>query len=312
MARPVALTEGSSRPLRVGLATAAEVGELDDEGRLLADRLIAHGALAEPAVWDDPDVDWARFDVVVLRSTWDYAPRRGEFLAWAEHVAAVSRLENDLARVRWSTDKAYLLDLEAAGVPVVPSAFVEGPTTDHPFLGVEHVVKPSVSAGSQDTLRLAAGDSEASRTHLAAIHASGRTALVQPYLGAVDELGETALVYLRGEFSHAARKGPLLAPGGGLVPGLFAEEDISAVTATEDQLAVAARALAVAGTLAGAVAGPPLYARVDLLPDPARGPVLLELELAEPSLFLLLEPDAADRLARAILDDARSRPTGSG
>ena len=108
--------------LRIALATAREVADLDPEGRLLAAELRSQGATVEPAVWDDEDVDWGAFDLVVVRSTWDYASRVAEFLTWAEHVSALTRIENSAPLLRWTTDKHYLRDLERAGVPVVPSS----------------------------------------------------------------------------------------------------------------------------------------------------------------------------------------------
>ncbi|ROP44703.1 ATP-grasp domain-containing protein [Pseudokineococcus lusitanus] len=281
------------------LATCAEVADLDADSRALADALRARGADVRPAVWD-AEVDWAAADLVVVRSTWDYVPRREEYLAWAARVAAVTRLENPPDLLRWSTDKAYLEDLRAAGLPVVPSAVLApGDGGDHPFLGVEHVVKPTVSAGSKDTLRLGADAEGARRSadHVLALHAEGRTALVQPYLAAVDDDGETAVVCADGEVVHAVRKGPLLERGGGRVEGLFAEENISARTAAEAELEVARAALDV---VRGRTGRAPLYARVDLLPS-EDGPVLLELELAEPSLFLDVTPGAADAVAAAVL-----------
>ncbi|MDO9379582.1 MAG: hypothetical protein Q7T56_12105 [Nocardioidaceae bacterium] len=281
---------------RIALATAREVADLDDEGRLLASTLRGRGADVVAAVWDDADVDWAAFDLVVVRSTWDYPTRVVEFLAWAAHVEEVSRLENPLALLRWTTDKHYLRDLDAAGVPVVPSEFLEpGDDPAHVLLDVEHVVKPAISAGSKDTLRLGAHERDRSRDHAARLLDAGRGVLVQPYLDAVDDVGETAVVVVDGHASHAIRKGAILRAGAGLVEGLFAEEDISAREPSAAEVAVAERALeAVPGD------APPLYARIDLLPGQG-GPVVLELELAEPSLFLTTSDGAADRLADAVL-----------
>lgn len=106
---------------RVALATCAEEPGLDEEGRLLLTALGAAGVDAVPAVWDDPAVDWAGFALVVVRSTWDYPRRRGEFLAWVDHVAEVGRLLNEPGLLRWTTDKVYLRALAEAGAPVVPS-----------------------------------------------------------------------------------------------------------------------------------------------------------------------------------------------
>lgn len=288
---------GGGRPL-VLLATCADLTSLDAEGRALADALRDRGADARPAVWDDPGVDWSAADLVVVRSTWDYVPRREEFLAWGERVAAATALENPPALLRWSTDKAYLEDLRAAGLPVVPSAVLApGDGDEHPFLDREHVVKPTVSAGSKDTLRLGAQEGERSRAHVRALHAGGRTALVQPYLAGVDEDGETAVVVLDGRVHHAVRKGPLLRRSADVVDGLFAPEEITAREPSAAEVDVARRALDVVRARTGAV---PLYARVDLLPSPD-GPQLLELELAEPSLFLDAVPGAPAAAAEAVL-----------
>ncbi len=137
----------------------------------------------------------------------------------------------------------------------------------------------------------------AAEAHVARLHASGRVALVQPYLDAVEgERGETALVFLEGRLSHAYRKGPMLVPGLAVVGDLFVEEDIRPATPTAAELAVAAAALA---AIPG---GPSLYARVDVIPDAAGDPVVLERELVEPSLFLGHAEGSADRVAAAIAD----------
>lgn len=287
----------------VALATCAELpaGDPDDHG--LPGALAAHGVRARWQVWDDPAIDWSRFDAVVVRSTWDYQLRRDAFLAWA---AGLPRVLNPLDVLAWSTDKSYLADLAGAGLPVVPSAFAPpGATPDLPAAG-ELVVKPSVSAGSKDTARFCATDRAAALALVGAIHASGRTAMVQPYLASVDARGETALVYLDGAFSHAVRKGPLLAAGVQPTDALFAAEDITPRRATGQERAVADEVIGVVAQRFGALA----YARVDLVAGAGDRPVVLELELAEPSLFLAHDPRATERLAAAIARRAgAARPT---
>ncbi len=285
----------ADRP-RIALATAAEEPDLDAEGRLLLDALVGAGADARPAVWTDAAADWAAYDLVVVRSTWDYPRDLPAFLAWAGHVDDVSRLLNGPDLLAWTTDKRYLAGLADAGVAVVPSAFLapgEGPA--HALLGAEHVVKPTVSAGSRDTLRLGPEERERSLAHVRHVHESGRTAMVQPYLDTVDHHGETALIYLDGAYSHAIRKAALLERGAGLVEGLFAQEEIEPREADAAERALGDAALAALP----ASAEPPLYARVDVL-HAAEGPMVLEVELAEPSLFLDHAPGSAERLAAAV------------
>jgi len=297
--------------LSVALVTAAPARDLDDDLAPLSAALAARGVAHEIVRWDDPAVDWAGFGLVVVRSVWDYVHRREEFLTWAEGTAAATALVNPPDQLRWSSDKRYLADLAAAGVPTVPTAFA---APGEPLAWPDAprvVVKPAVSAGSIDTAKYEM-DMEGSDDgrpppeaveHVARLHASGRVAMAQPYLDAVeDERGETALVFLEGRLSHACRKGPMLIPGLAVVGDLFVEEDIRPATPTAAELAVADAALA---AIPG---GPCLYARVDVIRDASGAPVVLELELVEPSLFLAFADGAAERTAAAI----RARLSGGG
>jgi glutathione synthase/RimK-type ligase-like ATP-grasp enzyme len=281
---------------RIGVATAAEVADLDDEGQLFLTALSERGLTAEPAVWD-ADLDWSSYDAVVVRSTWDYAERLSEFLAWADRAGSATLLLNSADVLRWNTDKRYLADLERQGIAIVPTQFLApGDGPHHRFEDVEHVVKPVVSAGSRGTLRLGSHEVERSHAHAASLLDAGRGVMVQPYLHEVDDHGETALLYVDGRFSHAMRKGPLLTPGMKLTEELFLQEEMSPrdPSAAERDLADA-----VLDAVPEALRADLLYARVDLLPS-ADGPVLLELELAEPSLFLDHHPPAAAALADAV------------
>ena len=67
--------------------------------------LRAAGADVHVVDWDDDSVDWARFDLALLRSTWDASIRLAEFLAWSERVAKLTTLLNPLAVICWNTDK---------------------------------------------------------------------------------------------------------------------------------------------------------------------------------------------------------------
>lgn len=282
-------------PPRVALATCALFPQLHDDDRLLLPALAALGVHAEPALWDDPAVRWHDYDLVVLRDTWDYTDRLEEFLAWAR---AVPRLLNPVDVVAWSTDKRYLRDLAEAGVPVVPTTWLE-PGDDVTPPAFEHVVKPVVSAGARDTGRYEPGHD--SRPHVRRLLDAGRPVMVQPYLRGIDEAGETAVVHLGGRFSHAARKAPVLVTVGAEAP--LDAPDAVEITAREPsaaELDVARAALAAVPFDASL-----LYARVDLVPGPDGAPVVIELELVEPSLFLSTAPGAADRLAEAVVEAIR-------
>ena len=277
---------------RVALATCAEVPQLDEDGPALLDALADAGVEAVPAVWDAPDVDWASFDLVVVRSTWDYAERRDRFVAWVE---TLPRVLNPAAIVRWNTDKRYLRDLAAAGVPVVPTEFLEPGDSFEPPED-RFVVKPAISAGARNSAAYDASEHEQARDHAEQLLAAGRTVMVQPYLPGVDAHGETALVYVGGSYSHAVRKGPLLRAGQPPGQELYLEEELTPREPTAAERATAERALAAAPIDGRDL----LYARVDLLPGPDGTPVVVELELTEPSLFLAYGDGAPAMLAGAI------------
>lgn len=282
---------------RVALATCAEYATLDEDDQLLLAPLIDRGVDVVPLVWDAP-ASWDDFDAIVIRQTWDCAERRAEFLAWVDAVAQSTPVLNHPEVLAWSTDKRYLRDLGEDGVPCVPTTFISpGETWTLPDSG-EYVVKPTESAGSRNTARYGPGDEARADEHIRGLLAQGRTVMMQPYLASVDTAGETALLFFDGVFSHAARKGPLLTRDAAITEFLFIKETITPREATPAQRAVADAALASARARTGG--HPLLYARVDLIDDDEGRPVVLELELVEPSVFLATDPGAADRFAAAI------------
>lgn len=242
-------------------------------------------------MWDDESVRWADFDLVVVRSTWDYPDRRNAFLAWAE---TVPRVLNAPEVLRWNTDKRYLA---AFGQDIVPTSFL---APGDPFVPPDapFVVKPSVGAGSIGAARYEGGD-ERARQHVDRLHAAGKTVLVQPYLESVDHRGEIALLFLAGEFSHAIRKAALLPRGGHPGEGLFVDEQISAIEPSANEVELAEQVLNALPFERSEL----LYARVDLLP----GPAILEVELTEPSLYLAYAEGAVDRFADAVAAASQRR-----
>ncbi|MEU7819548.1 hypothetical protein [Catellatospora sp. NPDC049133] len=289
-------TPAGGRP-RVAIVTCAEIPLLEADDQLVLPALAALGVDASPVVWDDPAADWSAYDLVVLRSPWDYAQRHDEFLAWA---AGVPRLVNPVGTVAWNTDKRYLAELAAAGLPVTPTTFLApGDTWTPPSGDGEYVIKPAVSAGSRDTGRYGPGDAAQAVAHVRRLQAAGRITMIQPYLPAVDSYGETALLFFadpetgRLAYSHAIRKGPMLTgPDEGLET-LYKPEEITPRVPTAAERAVGE---AVVATLPTGL----VYARVDLIPDERGNPLLIELELTEPSVFMLHDEGSAARLAAAI------------
>jgi hypothetical protein len=283
--------------MRIAIATCAELPDgFEDDHEAAA--LLG----AEYAVWSDPAVDWAAYDRVLVRSTWDYTQRRSDFVAWARSVGG-GRLLNSPALIAWNSDKAYLTDIDA---PTLPTTFVR-PGAPVPDLVGEVVVKPTVSAGGVDTGRFGPAAYDEARALVTRITASGRTAMVQPYLAGVDTAGETALVFVGGSLSHVLHKKPVLRPdevaplaadSGSLVAAaaMFDPELVTAGSADAAQIAVAEKVIAQVTERFGT----PTYARVDLVPGPDGAPVLIELEAVEPCLYLATAPGSAARLADAV------------
>ena len=280
--------------MRVALATTAAARARDVDHAPLAAALARLGLAAEAPAWDDPDVDWQRYALVLPRSTWNYDDDLGAFLGWAERVARCTRLENRPATLRFSADKRYLAELARAGLPVVPSAVtLPGERWSTPA-EADYVLKPAIGTDGRGTRRFGPGGAAAAHAHAAALLARGLAVLTQPYLAAIDEDGESALVYFEGRFSHAVRKAPLLPAAGGAARELDVATAVSARAPEASELALAARALAL-------VPGPaPLYARVDLIRGACGAPCVLELELVEPSLFFDFGPGSAERFAALI------------
>lgn len=278
--------------MRVALATCRQLPEPDPDADLLLEELRARDLDATFAGWDDPAVDWSRFELCVLRSTWNYHRHPAAFLQWIERVSRVCALANAAPVVRWNSHKRYLADLERAGVPVAPTVWLpRGTRGDLAALAAargwdEVVVKPSVSAGSFETMRVGRGELARGDEHLRDLLAE-RDAMVQRYLPSVEGHGERALVYIAGAFTHAVRKSPRF--------GDDAESVSQALPIAADELAFAQRVLA-----AIPIKDPLLYGRVDVVRGEDGRLCLMELELIEPSLFLQQSSIALARFADAI------------
>ncbi|MET8243098.1 hypothetical protein ABZV31_00880 [Streptomyces sp. NPDC005202] len=286
---------------RIALVTCRPAPDIsvDRDLPVLVRALEEAGAEAAAVFWDDPDVDWGGFDLAVIRSTWDYSWRAAEFVAWAERCGKATRLANPVEVVRWNTDKRYLGELAAAGVPVVPTRYIgpgdpAGLPDDH-----EYVIKPTSGAGARFAARYTPDEHDTAVRQLARMHAEGFTAMVQPYMRRIDAGGERALQFFGGRLLHAGRKGAVLAPGTPYDERKVAHPGLEPWTPTPAELSVTERALA-------AVPDAPelLYARVDLVDGEDGEPRVMELELVEPNLFLWLHPGSVPRVVEAILNAA--------
>lgn len=281
--------------MRIALATCEELPEPDMDQGILLDCLSRRGAAPEMCVWNDETVEWAEYELCVLRTTWDYHLARDAFLRWLVRVDSVTRVQNPLETVRWNSHKGYLVELAQRGFQVAPTRLVPGGSAARldDVLRAEGwndiVVKPAVSASSYETRRFTGADLAVGDQQLTRILERG-DALIQQYLPSVHERGERALIFIDGELTHAVRKSPRFHGEEERVEGpVKAEPD-------EEELARCLMHGAGRGTL---------YGRVDLARDANGRACLMELELIEPSLFLAQHPEALERFVAAILRRAR-------
>jgi glutathione synthase/RimK-type ligase-like ATP-grasp enzyme len=254
------------------------------------------GAVVHTPRWNDPDVDWSRYELAVVRTAWDYPADRDGFVAWAAEAASQTSLWNPADVLRWNTHKSYLLELEDRGAPVIPTAWLaRGDRIELADLlarrGWERaVVKPAVGGGAVGLARIEEGGDAAGQRHLDELLAAG-DAMVQPYLPSIETVGELSVIVIDGEVTHGVRKLPR--------SGEYrVQEEFGGHMLAED-LDRDTRELV--AWLLEAVGAELLYARIDLLEDEVGSVQLVELEVTEPDLFLDAAPGAADRLADAIL-----------
>jgi len=292
--------------MRVALASFdGMVAQFADEDERLLAALSDAGVTAAIVAWDEPDADWEAYDGVIVRSTWDYSWRRDEFVAWAESVG--DRLHNSPAVIRWNSDKRYVGDIADAGLPAVETTYLD-PGDEVPELPGELVVKPTLSAGGRDTGRFSRETHADARALIETIHRSGRTAMIQPYLGSVDERGETAVILLDGEPSHVLLKHAVLRPDEvapvrddaiGAAEVMYDPGLVVAGSADDDELELAREIVRQVHERTGYL---PLYARVDMVAGEDGRPVLMELEAVEPNFYFNMSPGAAERVATAIAE----------
>lgn len=269
--------------MRVALATCSLFPELDGDDRFLLEALRQRGVQAEPRLWNDPSVDWQGYDLCLIRSTWDYVEHIGDYLAW---VRRVPRLVNSPEVVEWNHDKIYLRQLEAAGIPVVPTEWPEGEVDLEEIRRRrgwdEVVVKPRVSAGSRHTVRTRSGLDLP----------PGHRWMVQPYVDSVAAEGELSLVFFGQQLAHAVCKRP--------TPGDFrVQAELGGrFSRFEPSLSLLQSSLRCLQQLPA----PCLYARVDWLVAPGGSYWLGELEAIEPSLYFEQAPESASVLADLVVD----------
>ena len=263
---------------------------------LVRDILQRRGLCVDEVSWRDPHVDWDQYDLVVIRSPWDYQQSCSQFLNVLARIdASRASLQNPLKFVRWNVEKTYLRDLQDSGVTIVPTAWLQSPKvadlTDlfQQLKADQVVVKPFIGAGATDTFWLNSNSSPELLQSIETLY-QGRLALAQPFIKSVLSYGEISLTFFGGQYSHTVLKTPKT--------GDFRVQEehggiIQRIDPTPEIIAFARRSLS-------AVQSDLLYARVDLVFLESQQPAIMELELIEPSLYLSYDDESPQRFADAI------------
>jgi glutathione synthase/RimK-type ligase-like ATP-grasp enzyme len=288
----------------LAIATCSEFPKGDGDVALLAHVAEARGIEITTADWRDPSVSWTEFDAVLVRNTWDYTSHLDEFLAWS---AAIPTLFNPASVIAWNTDKRYLDDLAAIGIPTITTTYLVDHAQAASFSWEQQgpfVMKPTVGAGSMGAERFEESETLRARSHAQSLIDTGKVVMVQPYLPLVETEQETAVILFDGWPSHAIAKGPMLLVDSLDRSRLFRDEQISARMASDAyrMLAIQTHAAVVAHLN---LSGPLLYARVDMVPTQT-GPAVIECEVTEPSLFLGFDPGAVESFVEALSRRLRS------
>lgn len=265
------------------------------EEQLLTEALHAHGLAVHRTHWDDPDFDWGSTGVALFRTTWDYFYRAAEFKQWLEEAGQHTRFINPIETIRWNLDKHYLQDLTRKGVNVVPTIFIEPgeSQTLQEITGLtnweEFILKPAISGAARHTYHFTLANAEKIEpTYKELI--SQEALMLQPFLQNIVTRGEVSHMVFNGKYSHSVLKRAK--------EGDFRVQDdhggtVHDYSANEMEIALAeAAAMAIEPT--------PVYARIDMTWDENNEPVLIELELIEPELWMRKHPVSAKVFAREI------------
>jgi glutathione synthase/RimK-type ligase-like ATP-grasp enzyme len=279
----------------VALVTCSQKPHLSHSDSLLQKALVARNIDAHPLPWDDPEVDWSRPLVSVIRSTGDHYLRRAAFLEWAQRVSRLHTLWNPLPLLRWNTHKSYLYDLKEHGVPIIPTfSFAQGSSVNLAQLMEAHgwpevVIKPAVSANAYGTILVEGRDTEEGQLyldHMLSIH----DMLIQPYIPTAMSNGERSLTFIDGKITHAVLSPPGLRHNGIMKSDLPKKE---LIVPQEEELRLAYKII-------DTLHSPVLYARIDLVHDVDGQLRVMEIELVEQGLSLDWAPEAVERFADAI------------
>jgi hypothetical protein len=265
---------------------------------LAMDALCQYGWQVAEVSWRNCTVDWDQYDVVLIRTPWDYQDDPEAFMAVLEQIEDSSaRLENRLELVRWNLNKLYLRELASKGALIVPTCWDQDFSVANfrrwsaLFPGRELIVKPLISANADHTYRLPAETEDSVLKELTLLFAQ-RPFMVQPFMPSVIDEGEYSVFFFGDQYSHTILKTPkptdfrVQEEHGGLIRAVDPEKQL---------LVTAREVLRLIDPL-------PLYSRIDLVRTEKNRFALMEVELIEPSLYFSYSEPSAELFARAVQD----------
>jgi len=279
--------------IRIALATSPGSDLISKDDEILAAALRRRGAIVEIPNWSDSSVEWSSFDLVAIRTTWDYQLRLGEFLSWASRVSETTKLVNDFSLLEWNAHKSYMLDLASSGVPTVPTVVLKWSSqlesALHSFDCEKVIVKPEIGASATDAEVHPAQNIDAISEHVTRLTENGK-ALMQPFMDRIQTEGELSLAWIDGRVVHAIQKTP--APGDFRVQVEHGGSNVR-IEPPDDAIEIAKKCI-------DSLSVQPVFARVDCVRDEKGTLRLMELELIEPELMFEWAPESADILADRI------------
>jgi hypothetical protein len=294
---------------RCAFLSMDNLDEFECYDHLLVEPLEKRGWSVDEVSWRNNSINWDQFDVVVIRSPWDYQEDPEAFIATLEAIEeAEPLLENSLDLVKWNIDKTYLRDLKQQGVEIVPSHW-------HTKFGMqklassfddldtsEIIIKPTVSANADDTFRITRKEYESYHQKLTEIF-DHRPFLIQPFMDNITEEGEFSVFFFDNTYSHTILKTPA-------AEDFRVQEEhggtLRLINKPEKNLLQSAR------NLLDALAEPPLYSRMDYVRTSQNTFALMELELIEPSLYFNMDQESPERFARVFANRMSNKILASG
>jgi len=298
----------TTRKPKIGLISCKDL--LGEEDPDITQVLTAiSSAKMQPSLisWDDPNIDFSTFDICLLKTPWNYCNNHQAFIDWAKRVATQTQLFNSPDIIQWNSDKHYLEELSSIGIPTVPTIFVDRGAQysgNKCFTALKTdriVVKPCISAGSQNTRAFDMQNIDMANTFLAN-QLKARDMMIQPFVKSVESFGEQSYIWIDGQMQHTLRKYPRFDGDAEKMPTPVESNEAELSLTTQVMSFICERfAKQSDNNLAGPL-GTPLYARIDMVRNDNDMPLVAELELIEPSLYLHLADSALRHYVDAIFD----------